>query len=112
MATEHDTESAPPSVAEALDDLGGDSAVARLLKLSPWAISKWRKKLPPGRVLWLSEQTQWKWTPHQLAPRLYPHPSDGLPEHLRDLDASDDVQPPVGGTSSTTKQARAATRAV
>jgi DNA-binding transcriptional regulator YdaS (Cro superfamily) len=97
MATDHDTESAPPSVAEALDWLGGDSAVARLLNVRPWAISKWRKKLPGSRVIWLAEQTAWKWTPHDLSPDLYPHPSDGLPEFLRPyIEAIDDTQPPVG----------------
>ena len=83
----HLESTSPPSgadaVAQALDKLGGDSAVARLLNLTPWAISKWRKRLPERRVLWLSEQTAWEFTPHQLSPDLYPHPDDGLPPELR-----------------------------
>ncbi len=72
-----------PNVAEALDMLGGDSAVARLLDVRPWAISKWRKKMPPDRVLWLCEQTGWRKTPHQLCPKFYPNELDGLPPALQ-----------------------------
>ncbi|CAN0620497.1 transcriptional repressor of cell division inhibition gene dicB [Burkholderia multivorans] len=68
-----------PHVAEALDMLGGDSAVARLLNVRPWAVSKWRKAIPPGRVLWLAEQTGWRKSPHQLCPEIYPNESDGIP---------------------------------
>lgn len=69
-----------PLVAEAIDSLGGDSAVAKRAGLrTAWAVSKWRAKLPADRVLWLAEQTDWKYTPNQLAPHLYPNASDGLP---------------------------------
>ncbi len=34
-------------------------------------------------VLKVSEATSWKVTPHELRPDIYPHPQDGLPEHLR-----------------------------
>ncbi|MGA3803723.1 Cro/CI family transcriptional regulator [Ralstonia nicotianae] len=69
-------------VAEAIDLIGGDSAVARLLNLTPWAVSKWRKNLPLNRVLWLAEQTGWRKTPHQLCPAMYPNPFDGLPPSM------------------------------
>ncbi|MBR8147049.1 transcriptional regulator [Burkholderia vietnamiensis] len=72
-----------PNVAEALDLLGGDSAVARLLNVRPWAISKWRRSIPPGRVLWLAEQTGWRKTPHQLCPEIYPNERDGMPLSLQ-----------------------------
>lgn len=74
---------ANPEVALAIDMLGGDSAVARMLGVRPWAISKWRKALPLDRVLWLAAQTEWRKTPHQLCPALYPHPDDGLPAEKR-----------------------------
>lgn len=97
-------------VGEAIDLLGGDSAVAKMLNVRPWAISKWRKSLPPGRVLWLAEKTNWRFTPHQLAPSLYPNALDGIPPNfIQDPDApaaSDDVQPPVGGSNKGAKQAR------
>lgn len=73
------------SVAAAIDALGGPSAVARKRELrSPWSVSKWiRDGLPAEHVLWLARATEWKWTPHQLAPDLYPHPDDGLPADRR-----------------------------
>lgn len=68
-------------VAEALDFLGGDSAVARSAGLkTSWAVAKWRTKLPETRVLWLAEQTGFKYTPHQLDPKMYPNPTDAMPE--------------------------------
>jgi hypothetical protein len=68
-------------VAAAIDLLGGDSVVARLAGLkTSWSVSKWRKGLPADRVLWLSEQTGWQYTPHMLAGILYPNPTDGLPQ--------------------------------
>jgi hypothetical protein len=71
-------------VAQAIDSLDGDTAVAKRAGLkTSWAVSKWRKNLPPDRVLWLAEQTGWKYTPHMLAPNLYPNPTDGLPKSKR-----------------------------
>lgn len=74
-------------VAAAVESLGGPSAVARKRNLrSPWSVSKWiRDGLPADHVLWLARETGFQWTPHQLAPSLYPHPDDGLPEPLRAL---------------------------
>jgi len=72
-------------VADAIAQLGGAAAVSRRRELkSPWSVSKWiRDGLPAEHVLWLASQTDWKFTPHQLAPRLYPHPNDGLPSGRR-----------------------------
>lgn len=70
-------------VKEAIRRAGKAPRVAGLLNLKQQAVSKWVKKLPAGRVLDLSELTNWEITPHQLAPDLYPHPNDGLPEALR-----------------------------
>jgi hypothetical protein len=68
-------------VAQAIDFLGGDSAVAQRAGLkTAWAVSKWRNRLPSERVLWLALQTGWRFTPHLLAPNLYPNPDDGMPQ--------------------------------
>ncbi|MFM0151418.1 Cro/CI family transcriptional regulator [Paraburkholderia sediminicola] len=91
-ATSLDTTTLPlgaDKVARAIDSLGGDSSVARLLNLTAWAVSKWRRRLPERRVLWLAERTAWKFTPHQLSPELYPHPDDGLPVELRGSSRAD-----------------------
>ena len=73
------------AVARAIAHLNGASAVARARGLkTSWAVSKWvRDGLPAEHVLWLAEQTGWRFTPHTLAPALYPHPDDGLPPDLR-----------------------------
>lgn len=103
-------ESALSAVGEAIDMLGGDSAVAKILGVRPWAIGKWRKRFPASRALWLAEQTGWRKTPHQLSPDFYPNPLDGIPPtHIVDgevIAATDDVQPPVGGIKKDSKFAR------
>lgn len=73
-----------PLVGEAIDSLNGDSAVARRLGLTAWAVAKWRLSLPEKRVLWLAAQTEFKYTPHQLDPVMYPNPTDGLPVNQPD----------------------------
>jgi DNA-binding transcriptional regulator YdaS (Cro superfamily) len=71
-------------VAEAVKYLGGPAKVARMGGVTPWAVSKWiRLGLPPGRVIWLASQTGFRWTPHELAPQIYPYKRDGLPHKLR-----------------------------
>jgi DNA-binding transcriptional regulator YdaS (Cro superfamily) len=73
-----------PHVGEAIDSLGGDSAVAARAGLkTAWAVSKWRRALPVDRALWLAEQTEWKFTPHMLAPTIYPNARDGIPPGTR-----------------------------
>lgn len=75
----------PPAVREAIEWLGGPPKVAarRGLRTS-WAVAKWmRDGVPGGQVLWLAEETGWRWSPHKLNPDLYPHPDDGLPDGMR-----------------------------
>jgi DNA-binding transcriptional regulator YdaS (Cro superfamily) len=58
--------------------LGGPSAVARAFTrpdgrpLTPWAVSKWRFRVPAERVLALEALTQGQVTRHELRPDLYP----------------------------------------
>ncbi len=59
-----------------------NSALAEKLSISVQAIAKW-KVVPAERVLGVAEAAEWRVTPHQLRPDLYPHPDDGLPAHLR-----------------------------
>jgi len=67
-------------IVDAIAMLGGASAVARALGLTPWAVSKWRTKIPPERVLWIAQRTGWRKSPHQLCPELYPNETDGIPK--------------------------------
>ncbi len=80
-----------PFVGQAIDMAGGDSVVSRNAGLkTAWAVSKWRVNLPDNRVLWLSEQTGWKITPHKLSPAMYPNATDGLPKSKRAAAAADE----------------------
>ncbi|MEM5384167.1 YdaS family helix-turn-helix protein [Paraburkholderia phymatum] len=110
MDNTNSTATATAAIGEALDLLGGDSAVAEMLGVRPWAISKWRKRFPPSRALWLAEKTGWRKTPHQLCPDFYPNPLDGIPpSRIVDgevIAATDDVQPPAGGMKKDSKMAR------
>ncbi|MGJ8619587.1 MAG: YdaS family helix-turn-helix protein [Methylophilaceae bacterium] len=40
-------------------------------------------KVPAGWVIPVSKAIDYRYTPHQIRPDIYPHPHDGLPEHLR-----------------------------
>lgn len=72
---------------------GNKSALASKLaeikqdnKISPSHLNNWLsrdKKIPGEWVRPLSEAANWGITPHELRPDIYPHPNDGLPEHLR-----------------------------
>jgi DNA-binding transcriptional regulator YdaS (Cro superfamily) len=70
-----------PNVTDAVREAGGAAAVARELSISRISVYEWIKKdeVPDKRVIRLAELTSWKYTPHMLAPDLYPNPSDGIP---------------------------------
>ena len=72
-------------IGEAIERAGGIKAVATARKLSEEGVRLWRArgKVPADHVLWLAEETRWEYTPHRIAPDLYPHEHDGLPQHLR-----------------------------
>ena len=51
-----------------------------------WAwLNKTKKGIPGEYVIDVALQTNWQVTPHELRPDLYPHPEDGLPDHLRQV---------------------------
>jgi DNA-binding transcriptional regulator YdaS (Cro superfamily) len=50
-------------------------------------INRTKVGVSPEYVIPLAKSTGWRVTPHQLRPDIYPHPVDGLPEHLRDIAA-------------------------
>ncbi len=79
-----------PTVREAIAEAGGISVLATALGFkNPETVRVWLSRgLPDKHVLAVAEQTGWKYTPHQLAPDLYPHPDDGLPEDMRAVKAA------------------------
>ena len=70
-----------PNIKDAVREAGGASAVARAFNMSRISVYEWitKDEVPDKRVIRLAELTNWKFTPHQLAPALYPNPSDVLP---------------------------------
>ncbi|WP_107313989.1 YdaS family helix-turn-helix protein [Burkholderia metallica] len=68
-------------IKDAVTEAGGATAVATAFGISRISIYEWidKGRVPEPRVLRLAELTKWKFTPHQIAPALYPNPRDGLP---------------------------------
>nr|WP_277610758.1 Cro/CI family transcriptional regulator [Burkholderia gladioli] len=61
---------------------GGPTAVARALGITRASVYEWIEadRVPDPRVLQLAELTDWSFTPHKIAPALYPNATDGLPQ--------------------------------
>lgn len=62
-------------------EAGGPSAVGRRMGLAPQTVCSWaaRGRIPDRRVIDWCRAVEWRQTPHQIAPHLYPSPLDGLP---------------------------------
>ena len=75
------------SLIKAVDLIGGQVATARAVGVKQAHVWGWLNKTkdgaPPERVISISAATNWQVTPHELRPDLYPHPQDGLPDHMR-----------------------------
>ncbi|EBA9761407.1 helix-turn-helix domain-containing protein [Salmonella enterica] len=69
-----------------LHSLTSQRAIAAALGVTPQAVNLWFNKsgIPPRFVLAVCELVNWEITPHDLAPALYPHVSDGLPKRAAD----------------------------
>jgi len=66
--------------ADALKKLAPES------KIQQGHINNWLNrdfKVPAEWVIYSCQTVGFEVTPHELRPDLYPHPCDGLPEHLR-----------------------------
>lgn len=46
-------------------------------------INKTANGIPERHVIRACKSVDWQVTPHELRPDIYPHPHDGLPDHLR-----------------------------
>lgn len=77
-----------------IDLIGGQSALASSLKSETRPVTqahvwKWLNTtvdgIPAEHVIKACEAIGWEVTPHELRPDLYPHPQDGLPDHLREV---------------------------
>lgn len=68
-------------IKEAVEALGGAAAVGRAFGIGRISVYEWiyKDEIPPGRVLSFAQLTGWRYSPHMLAPKLYPNPQDGMP---------------------------------
>lgn len=68
-------------------EIGASKVAERMGEKFPQTINNWisRGGIPDGKVLQFCKAIEWKIKPHELRPDLYPHPSDGLPDHLREV---------------------------
>lgn len=76
---------------KAVELLGGQVATAEAVGVKQAHVWAWINKtvdgVPEKQVIPVSKATDWRVTPHQLRPDIYPHPHDGLPAHLREVAA-------------------------
>jgi DNA-binding transcriptional regulator YdaS (Cro superfamily) len=64
--------------------LVGLKPLAIVLGVSYQAVQKYEYiGISAERVIAISMATNWQVTPHELRPDIYPHPQDGLPDHMR-----------------------------
>ena len=87
-----------------IDGLGGTGPVAELCQCSFAAVSQWRTNgIPRPRIQFLRiarPKFDWSQVPDDYPPR------ETKPDIVEAIKASDDTQPPVGGTVRKTKEAR------
>ena len=69
----------------AISEVGSQAELAKCIGVHPMAVSQWKRRgrIPAERVLAIAKATDWRITPHELAPDIYPDPNDGLPQHMR-----------------------------
>lgn len=83
------------------------SELARKLGVTPQGVGQW-KTVPSDRVIEVSRACDWRVTPHELRPDLYPHPDDGLPEALRGAAPTAKRRPPRRYTRGANSQQQTA----
>lgn len=66
-----------------VDDFGM-RPLAAAIGVTYQSVQKYLKtQVPAEQVIPICEFAEYKFTPHDLRPDLYPNPSDGLPQHIR-----------------------------
>ena len=71
------------NVKKAIKIAGGVGALAERMGVAYQAVQRYRdKKLPANRVIAMCAAVDWRITPHQLAPELYPNSRDGIPKKI------------------------------
>ncbi len=72
---------------EAIRICGSQSELGTRIGKGQYIVTAWVRrygcKVSAEFVVAVSKAVDWQVTPHQLRPDIYPHPKDGLPEHMR-----------------------------
>ena len=73
------------AIQKVVETLGSQRELARKAGATQQAVSVWLKNGKPGDLFTIAvaRAVEFKVTPHELRPDLYPHPDDGLPPELR-----------------------------
>ncbi|EMC3249606.1 helix-turn-helix domain-containing protein [Salmonella enterica] len=68
-----------------LQKLVSQRDIAKAMGITPQAVNQWFSKssIPSTFVLRVCELVDWRITPHEVRPDLYPSRYDGLPDSLR-----------------------------
>lgn len=75
------------SLLKAIQICGSQTALGEKIGKGQYLVSSWVNargcRVGADYVIEVAKATNFKVTPHELRPDLYPHPQDGLPEYLR-----------------------------
>lgn len=68
-------------IKRAIEFAGSQSRLAAAINVKPQAVQQWvaAGRVPAGRVIEIAAAVDFRVTPHEIDPELYPHPLDGLP---------------------------------
>lgn len=68
------------SIQKKLLNVCSQAELGRRMKRRAQTVNGWFKdKIPGELVLKVSKAVEWRVTPHELRPDLYPNPTDGMP---------------------------------
>ena len=70
-----------------IEIIGSQTSLGEKIGLGQATVSAWinryQHKVGSDYVIAVAEAVEWKITPHELRPDIYPHPDDGLPDAMR-----------------------------